>query len=64
MHFSVAFTNIFEYVKTANVQCDNVKPIPSGALTLPATHSASINHITALCILNFILRAKDCCLLL
>jgi len=28
--------NIFKYVKTANVQCDNVKPFTSGGLTLPA----------------------------
>jgi len=27
---------------------------------LPATHFASINHVTALRILNVILRAKDC----
>jgi len=33
-------------------------------LTLPATHFASINHTTALCILSFIVRAKDLYLLL
>jgi len=31
----------------------------SGGLTLPTTHLASINHITAFRILNFALRAKD-----
>jgi len=51
-------------VETANVQCDNVKPFSSGGLTLSTTHFASINHITAVRILNFILRAKDFYLLL
>jgi len=40
------------------VPSDNVKPISSGGLTLPTTHSSSINHTTALHI-NLILRAKE-----
>jgi len=41
------------YVKTAYAFCGNVND-----LTLPATHFASINHKTALRILNVMLRAK------
>jgi len=35
------------------------KNVSSGGLTLSATHCASINHITALRILNLVLRATD-----
>jgi len=45
-------------VKTANVQCD-VKPFSAGGLTLPTMYLASINHITAFRMLNFVLRGKD-----
>jgi len=37
---------------------DNVKPFFSGGLTVPATQFASVNQITVLCVLNFILRAN------
>jgi len=43
---------------------NNVKPISYGGLTLLTTHFASIYHVTALRILNFILRTKYFYLLL
>jgi len=39
-------------VKTANVQYGNFKPISSDGLILLVAHFASVNHITALRILN------------
>jgi len=51
-------------VKTANVQCDNVRSCSSVGLTLPKTHLASVDHITAFSILYFILRTKEVYLLL
>jgi len=48
-----------------NVQYGNVKQLSSAGLTLPVTtHFASIYHITALRISNFIPRANDLYLLL
>jgi len=47
MDFLSSFHEFFKYVKTANVQCDNVKTISYGGLTLLAKLFASINHITA-----------------
>jgi len=66
MHFFSSFNEYCKYEKTENVQCDNVKPVSYGGLTLPETHYTSINHITALHILAlyFIHRAKDFCFLL
>jgi len=46
-------------VKTANIQRDIFKQFYSGGLILPAKHFASINHITALRILNVIPRARE-----
>jgi len=45
-------------------KCNNVKPISSGGLTLPATHFASLSQITVLHILSLILRSTDFYLLL
>jgi len=52
-HFLSSLHEYFKYVKTANVQCDNAKPISSGGLTLPTLHLAFINHITALRIMQY-----------
>ena len=49
----------FKYGKTVNVYSDNFQPFSSGGLTLPATHFAWINHISALHIVSLIPRAKD-----